>query len=133
MWGHMCRCNQLLASKRPTTRSKAQKAAREDEEESGFGTQETLQEESVPGDSGDVRNQGAVESKEADSGDDVKLRPVKLVYGMPSSMGEEIREQISHFTFEVPAEEVRQVWKCCRDVATASEFTEEEMEAFHRL
>ena len=125
--------DQLLASKRPTTRSKAQKAAREDEEESGFGTQETLQEESVPGDGGDVRNQGVVVSKEADSGDDVKLRPVKLVYGMPSSMGEEIREQISHFTFEFPAEEVRQVWKCCRDVATASEFTEEEMEAFHRL
>ena len=48
-------------------------------------------------------------------------------------MGVEIREQISHFTFEFPAEEVRQIWKCCRDVATASEFMEEEMEAFHRL
>ena len=91
--------DQLFSSKRRSTRSKAVKAAREEEEESGFGTQETLQEESVPGDAGDVRNQGAAVSKEADGEDDVKLRPVQLVYGMPSSMGEEIREQISHFTF----------------------------------
>ena len=124
--------DQLLSSKKPTTRSKARKDAREEDEESGFGTQETLQEESVPGDSGDGVG-GGVASQAAGDGDDVKLRPVKLVYGMPASMGEEIREQIGHFTFEFPAEEVRQIWKCCRDEATASEFTEEEMEAFHRL
>jgi len=89
-----------------------------------------LQEESVPGDAGDVRNQGAAVSKEADGEDDVKLRPVQLVYGMPSSLGVEIREQISHFTFEFTAEEVRQIWKCCRDVATASELMVEEWRLF---
>ena len=122
--------DQLLSSKKPTTRSKAQKASRE-EEESGIGTQETLQEESIPGDAGDRKQAAVIE--EADGGDDVRLCPIKLVYGMPASLGEEIREQIGHFTFEFPAEEVRQIWKCCRDVATASEFTEEEMESFHRF
>ena len=126
--------DQLLSSKKPTTRSKVQKKAvrEEEEDESGIGTQETLQEESVPGGSGDGVKGGLV-SQVADVEDGVKLRPVKLVFGMPASMGEDIREQIGHFTFEFPAEEVRQIWKCCRDEATTSEFTEEEMEAFHRL
>lgn len=123
--------DQLLARRRPTTRSKTGKTAKEDEE-SGIGTQDTLQEESVPGDAED-RNQGTVSLKEVGGGNGVELRPIKLTYGMPASMGEEIREQISHFTFEFPAEDVRKIWKCCRDSATSSEFAEEEMEAFHRF
>ena len=48
-------------------------------------------------------------------------------------MEEAIREKISHFTFEFAAEEVKKIWKCCREVAgNPAEFTEEEMEAFHR-
>ena len=66
-------------------------------------------------------------------GSEMCIRDSKLTYGMPASMGEEIREQISHFNVEIPAEDVRKIWKCCRDSATSSEFAEEEMEAFHRF
>ena len=79
------------------------------------------------------RNQGTGTTQQEEAGEDhVKTRPVKLVYGLPASMGEAIREKISHFTFEFAAEEVRKIWKCCREVGNPAEFTEEEMEAFHR-
>ena len=55
------------------------------------------------------RNPDTVASTEEDDGAAVKLRPPKLVFGMPADMGEGIREQISLFTFEFPAEEVRQI------------------------
>ena len=123
--------DQLLCNKGRTTRSKAKESARE-EEESGIGTQETLHEESVPGEAGDG-NQGTGTTRQEEVGEEhVKTRPVKLVYGLPASLGEAIREKISHFTFEFAAEEVRKIWKCCREVGNPAEFTEEEMEAFHR-
>ena len=103
-----------------------------EEEESGIGTQETLHEESVPGEAGDGNQGTGTTQQEEDGEEGVKTRPVKLVYGLPASMGEAIREKISHFTFEFAAEEVKKIWKCCREVGHAAEFTEEEMEAFHR-
>ena len=123
--------DQLLFSKGRTTRSKAKESARE-EDESGIGTQETLHEESLPGEAGDG-NQGTGTTRQEGVGEEhVKTRPVKLVFGLPASMGEAIREKISHFSFEFAAEEVKKIWKCCREVGNPAEFTEEEMEAFHR-
>ena len=60
-------------------------------------------------DLGTCRNPDTVASTEEDDGAAVKLRPPKLLFGMPAGMGEGIREQISLFTFEFPAEEVRQI------------------------
>ena len=56
---------------------------------------------------------------------------VKLVYGLPDSLAH-VRKQVSHFTFEFGAAEVRRIWRACREVGSSEELGQGEMEAFHR-
>ena len=79
---------------------------------------------------GETTNTGPGEAEQPKEND--KDEVVKLVYGLPASLGPEVREQVRHMTLEFPADQLRQVWLCCREEATGNEFTEREMEAFHR-
>jgi hypothetical protein len=57
---------------------------------------------------------------------------VKLVYGLSASLAKEVGMKIDHLTFEFSAQDMREIWRCCRDREAELDFTETEMTAFHR-
>ena len=57
---------------------------------------------------------------------------IKLIYDLPADLKKKIEGKIHHFTFEFPTEHIQEIWRCCRESEDGKEFSETEMNAFHK-
>merc|ERR1711936_1018779 len=76
----------------------------------------------------DITRKNGKQSKQMINDHDV----VKMTFEVPKSLSEEASQRIRHLTLSYPAQQLKQVWDGVHRGGD-SEFTEEEMETFHKM